>query len=158
MANIFLLEEEIKRIFESHIQIEYYLQSINDLFSLRNEKKIVFNPYYQRNYVWDNDKASYFIESIFLGTEIPPLVFFNKGTTDGKNIEIVDGRQRFETIKRFKENKINLSDKGLTRLKELGKRGKNNFDSLSPVLTDTFLDTNIRIIEFKVVNEPRLDA
>ncbi len=102
-------------------------------------------------------KQAILLKAFFLGPRYPRL-FFNKGTNDGKNIEIIDGRQRFETIKRFKDNKINLSDKGLTRLKELGKRGRNNFDGLSPVLTDTFLDTNIRIIEFKVVNEPRLDA
>ncbi|RID81948.1 DUF262 domain-containing protein [Mesobacillus zeae] len=54
----------------------------------KKKKNTVYDPYYQRNYVWDADKASYFIESILLGTEIPPLVFFNTG----KQIEVIDGR------------------------------------------------------------------
>ena len=30
-----------------------------------------------KNYVWDNNKATYFIESILIGTEVPPLIFFD---------------------------------------------------------------------------------
>mgnify|MGYP006990125569 CR=1 FL=1 len=56
-----------------------------------------------------------------LGTEIPPLVLFQ---TKDKN-EVIDGRQRYETIKRFLEDKLVLKDKGLHSLKVLaGKRYK----------------------------------
>ena len=63
----------------------------------------------------DEEKATYFIESILLGTEIPPLVLFQ---TKDKN-EVIDGRQRYETIKRFLEDKLVLKDKGLHNLKAL---------------------------------------
>ncbi|WP_417899103.1 DUF262 domain-containing protein [Bacillus haimaensis] len=151
MAELFLKDEEIKEIFKTHIKIESKVMSIETLFANeRRTKNTVYDPYYQRNYVWDTDKASYFIESILLGTEIPPLVFFNTG----KNIEVIDGRQRFETIKRFKENKFHLTNKGLSVFPDLKKK---SFDDFDTGLQDVFWDTKIRIIEFSVVNEPRLD-
>ncbi|MCD4669350.1 MAG: DUF262 domain-containing protein, partial [Actinomycetia bacterium] len=109
MSNIFLSEDEFERIFKSHLKIETYSKSIESLFSPRMLNRIDYKPYYQRNYVWDKHKASYFIESILLGTEIPPLIFFN----NGELIEVIDGRQRFETINRFKDNKFSLTQKGL---------------------------------------------
>ncbi|MEM8723367.1 MAG: DUF262 domain-containing protein [Cyanobacteria bacterium P01_G01_bin.39] len=156
MDSIFLSQEHFEQIFQSHLKTETYPKSIETLFSGRLLDKIDYKPYYQRNYVWDKDKASYFIESILLGTEIPPLIFFN----NGHGIEVIDGRQRFETIKRFKESQFNLTKKGLSVLKQLA---KSNFDSLGSEdetreIIDIFLDAKIRIIEFKIVNEPKLDG
>ncbi|RAZ67275.1 HNH endonuclease family protein [Planococcus maitriensis] len=151
MADLFLKDEEIKEIFKNHIKIDSKVMSIETLFANeRRTKSTVYDPYYQRNYVWDTDKASYFIESILLGTEIPPLVFFNTG----KKIEVIDGRQRFETIKRFKDNKFHLTKKGLRIFGDLQKQSFEDFDIN---LQDVFWDTKLRIIEFSVVNEPKLD-
>ncbi|MEO7444226.1 MAG: DUF262 domain-containing protein [Ferruginibacter sp.] len=146
-------QEDFERIFKQHLKIETYSKSIDSLFSPRLKSKINYKPYYQRNYVWDNNKATYFIESILLGTEIPPLIFFNNNT----DIEVIDGRQRFETIMRFMENKFALSAKGLSILTQLK---KNSFDDLAKKdkkIIETFLDAKIRIIEFALVNEPPLD-
>ncbi|MBT2569729.1 DUF262 domain-containing protein [Planococcus sp. ISL-110] len=151
MADLFLKDEEIKEIFKNHIKIDSKVMSIETLFANeRRTRSTVFDPYYQRNYVWDTDKASYFIESILLGTEIPPLVFFNTG----KNIEVIDGRQRFETIKRFKDNRFHLTKNGLNIFKDLQKMSFEDFDVS---LQDVFWDTKLRIIEFSIVNEPTLD-
>ncbi len=125
--------------------------SIDSLFgSARRRNKINFAPYYQRNYVWDDDKASYFIESILLGTEIPPLVFFDTGSI----IEVIDGRQRFETIKKFIDNDFSLTSGGLFFLKHLAKK---RFTDLEMHIQDLVWDTKLRMIEFTIVNEPRLD-
>lgn len=73
----FLKPEDFESIFSS-LKIETYSKSIGSLFGPRLLSRIDYKPYYQRNYVWDDNKASYFIESILLGTEIPPLIaFFN---------------------------------------------------------------------------------
>ena len=155
MDSIFLGKEDFERIFKSHLKIETYPKSIETLFSSRLLSRIDYKPYYQRNYVWDKHKASYFIESILLGTEIPPLIFFN----NGKHIEVIDGRQRFETIKRFKDGQFSLTKKGLSILKQLTKY---TYDSLgnnqeTREIIDIFLDAKIRIIEFEIVNKPKLD-
>lgn len=125
--------------------------SIRTLFGDRYTKKIKYDPYYQRNYVWDNSKATFFIESILLGTDIPPLIFFNAGSV----IEVIDGRQRYETIRRFRNGDLKLNIKGLTQLRQL----KNyTFSRLDSGIQDIFNDAKIRIFEFEVINEPKLES
>jgi len=97
--------------FKNNLQTEHYLSNLADLL---NDKSIVFDPYYQRNYVWNEEKASYFIESIIIGTEIPPIVIFEENE---EHLEIIDGRQRFETIKRFLNNQFKLRKSGLNIIK-----------------------------------------
>ncbi|WP_417888101.1 DUF262 domain-containing protein [Zunongwangia sp.] len=111
-------EQLFEKIFKQHLKIETYSQSIDSLYSPRLKNRIDYKPYYQRNYVWDNNKATYFIESILIGTEVPPLIFFD----NNKSIEIIDGRQRFETILRFMDNQFSLSSKGLKILRQLNKK------------------------------------
>jgi len=123
--------------------------SVKTLLSERNLRRIDYSPYYQRNYVWDNAKQTFFIESVILGTEIPPLILFRTG----KTIEVIDGRQRFETLKRFKEDDIKLKRNGLKELQILDKM---SFNKLSDKNKDIFLDSNIRIYEFEIVNQPNI--
>ena len=146
-------QETFEKIFREHLKVETYSKSIDSLFSPRLKNKIDYKPYYQRNYVWDYNKASYFIESILLGTEIPPLIFFDNNT----NIEIIDGRQRFETIMRFMENKFSLKSKGLQVLTQLKNNSYDDLAKNEKGIIDKFLDAKLRIIEFKLVNEPPLD-
>lgn len=146
-------QHTFEKIFKEHLKIETYSKSIDSLFSPRLRNKIDYKPYYQRNYVWDYTKASYFIESILLGTEIPPLIFFDNNS----EIEVIDGRQRFETILRFMENKFPLKSKGLQVLTQLKNHSYDDLASRDREIIDKFLDAKLRIIEFKLVNHPPLD-
>ena len=134
---------ELNEIFENLIKIEPKVVSIETLFNnedtLNNTK---YDPDYQRNYVWDDEKATYFIESILLGTEIPPIIYFR----NGDNIEIIDGRQRYQTILRFLNNQFKLKVSGLHKLQDINIGGK-LFKDLAE-LKDVFWDTKLRIIEF----------
>lgn len=151
MSNIQLDYSDITDIFKEKLKIENIVKKISSIFlNQRYAGKINYKPYFQRNYVWDEEKATYFIESILLGTEIPPLVLFQ---TKDKN-EVIDGRQRYETIKRFLEDKLILKSKGLHSLKVL--EGK-KYSQLDEDTKDLFEDTRIRILQFNVVDEPRLD-
>ncbi|EJA7354889.1 MULTISPECIES: DUF262 domain-containing protein [Vibrio] len=143
------MENEFNRLFKNNLKINTRTISVKTLLSERNLSRINYKPYYQRNYVWDAKKATFFIESILLGTDIPPLIFFKSG----KNIEVIDGRQRFETLKRFKESSFKLTTHGLMELKVLQDE---NFNTLNPEIKDAFLNTKVRLFEFEVVNEPRL--
>lgn len=151
MSNIQLDYSDITDIFKEKLKIENIVKKISSIFlNQRYAGKINYKPYFQRNYVWDEEKATYFIESILLGTEIPPLVLFQ---TKDKN-EVIDGRQRYETIKRFLEDKLILKSKGLHSLKVLA--GK-KYSQLDEDTKDLFEDTRIRILQFNVVDEPKLD-
>ena len=137
-------------MFTQHLRIESETKSIESLFSPRTVNKIDYRPYYQRNYVWDKNKATYFIESILLGTEIPPLIFYESPS----GVEVIDGRQRFETIQRFLGNEISLTTEGLYVLKPLAKK---TYSELDDWLRELFCDTKIRIIKLAVVDESRFN-
>ena len=77
-------QKQFEKIFKEHLKIETYSKSIHSIIGQRFVIKLIM-PLLQRNYVWDINKATYFIESILLGTEIPPLIFFDNNTT----IEII---------------------------------------------------------------------
>jgi hypothetical protein len=147
----YLKKDDFEEVFKKNIKTNVYSLSLKTLFSERRNKKINFKPYYQRNYVWDNSKASFFIESILLGTDVPPLIFFNTGDT----IEVIDGRQRYETIKKFRNGDLKLHIKGLTKLTQLQNQ---TFSKLDPEIQGLLDDAKIRIFEFEVYNEPKLDA
>lgn len=141
---------DLREALNKHLNARSLSKSISTL--LQNKRKpIDYTPYYQRNYVWDNHKATFFIESILLGIEIPPLIMFIP-TCDKNKYEVIDGRQRFETLKRFFEGEFKLTSKGLRRLS--GLKGL-NFQSLDSKIQRIFLDTTIRIIEFSTYGEPK---
>ena len=150
MENIFLTDKQVISIFKNHLKIESKVISINDLFSVRNKNRINPSPYYQRKYVWNSEKATYFIESVMLGTEIPPLVLFY----GNEKVEVIDGKQRYETLQNFIDDKLTLINKGLMLLKKLEKK---TYSKLDEDLQDRFSDTKVRLIEFRLVNEPKLE-
>lgn len=142
--------EDIAKIFKGNLKIENKLKSISSIFmNERFSKKINYSPYFQRNYVWDESKATYFIESILIGTEIPPLVLFD----NGKENQVIDGRQRYETITKFINNRIYLKEDGLRTLKSLS--GK-YYKDLDEDVKEVFEETKLRILQCCVVNEPHL--
>lgn len=77
------------------------------------EAKHLYLPEIQREYVWDNGKASRLVESLILNIPIPVLYFAE--TADAK-YEIIDGHQRVRSIVRFLANEFALS--GLAVLRE----------------------------------------
>jgi Protein of unknown function DUF262 len=70
-------------------------------------------PEIQREYVWDNPRASRLIESLLLNIPIPVLYF---AETDDVKWEIFDGQQRVRSVVRFLNNEFRLS--GLNVLSE----------------------------------------
>lgn len=92
--------------------IDYLRSSISNSIDLE--------PQYQRRSRWDNKKRSLLIESLLLNIPIPPIFLFE---IEYGRYEVVDGRQRLETLKDYLDNLFPL--KNLTYWKELnGKRFK----------------------------------
>lgn len=82
------------------------------------EGKILELPEIQRDYVWDDARASRLIESLLLNIPIPVVYF---AETAEANYEIVDGHQRIKTVVRYLRNQFRL--KALAVLAEYnGKR------------------------------------
>lgn len=140
------LEQNFIDVFKGALKINTRSISVKTLLSDRNLRRINYKPYYQRNYVWDIEKRTFFIESVIVGTEIPPIILFKTAT----ETEVIDGRQRFETLRKFKENDFTLSAKGLMSLPALA---KSNFNKLDEDAKDIFWNSNIRIFEFEIITE-----
>ncbi|WP_108424466.1 DUF262 domain-containing protein [Flagellimonas amoyensis] len=144
-----LKDYNIQEVFQKLIKIEPKVMAIETMFNnQRRLEKTNYAPPYQRNYVWDNEKATFFLESIILGTEIPPLIFFK---TDEK-IEVIDGRQRYETIYNFvrQNSKQKLTPSGLWKFNDLKNK---KFNDLNKSIKDVFWDTKLRLIEFSFIDE-----
>ncbi len=150
MPNEKTTDHGLEGIFRKNLKIESTPMSIETLFTGRLRGRITYDPYYQRNYVWDKQKATYFIESILLGTEIPPLIFFNSAG----RIEVIDGRQRFQTIDRFMVSEFELVRSGLVSMKSLAGA---NYEKLDTEIKNAFLDTALRVIEFSIVASHDID-
>jgi len=75
--------------------------------------KVLILPDIQREYVWDNGKASRLIESLVLNISIPALYF---AENQEAKYEIIDGHQRVRSIVRYVNNEFSLS--GIAVLRE----------------------------------------
>lgn len=74
--------------------------------ALAEPNYINISPSYQRRGRWDNKKKSLLIESFLLNVPIPPLFLFEH---DYNQYEVMDGRQRLETISEFLDNQFALT-------------------------------------------------
>lgn len=75
---------------------------------------MIYIPEYQRDFTWDEDRQSKFIESIILGLPIP---FIFVAENHNSSWEIVDGSQRIRSIHAFVKGYLQL--KHLPSLKKL---------------------------------------
>ena len=75
---------------------------------------IVTNPDYQRNYIYDNKRASKLVESILMGIPIPILYLCEE---DDGTYSVIDGQQRILSFVRYLKNEYALT--GLTNLSSL---------------------------------------
>lgn len=90
--------------------------SIIEIFQKIKEDKLILEPEYQRNDIWDLGKKTAFIESLYMGIIIPPIYVVEVPSEDilsGNRYEVVDGKQRLSTIKQFIGNKLKLKTKNL---------------------------------------------
>jgi len=129
---------------------EYTLEHLFSKFNRLtedNKQTEIFIPFYQRKFVWKQDRQSKFIESILLGLPIPPMYF---AEMDEGVLEVIDGSQRIRTINAFLSNNLKL--KGLKSLEALNgisfndlsssrKRKINNVSMRAVVVTDIEKDT-----------------
>lgn len=86
--------------------------NIATLFNLI-DNGIIRMPPFQRNYVWDDKRASKLIESIILGLPIPQVFLYERGKN---NFYVIDGQQRLLSIYFFiKERFPTKSGKDILR-------------------------------------------
>lgn len=107
-----------------HLRTQSYDKSVRDLVSMIDDRDIDLDPDYQRNYLWDNKKASLLIESILLNIPIP-VVYVAENEDSEWNV--IDGLQRLTSLHRYFKNEFKLS-----RLEVLGELNGLTFHNLPP--------------------------
>jgi hypothetical protein len=104
-----------EQIVELSKRIEFYLTEYTvELLAAKMQKGDFVVPSYQREYTWEPERKSRFIESLIVGLPIPFLFFWEM--PNGR-LEIVDGSQRLRTIEEFVLGELRLGElQSLTRV------------------------------------------
>ena len=121
------------RDFPIEYQVEKYLKGVE------SDKNEIYVPDYQREFIWDDNRQSKFIESIMLGLPIP-LIFVAEIETSGR-LEIVDGSQRIRTLAGFLSDDLILKN-----LQILQKLNGLKFSDLKASRQRIFKNTSMRMI------------
>lgn len=132
-----MMSIEDKKVYTE--KIDYPLQT---LVQSVIDDDIIINPDYQRDYVYDDKKASKIIESILLGIPIPAVYLCQESD---ETFSVIDGEQSITAIYGFMINLFAL--KGLNQLPELnGKQYKDLKSSIQIKLKQSTL-TVIKILK-----------
>lgn len=129
-----------KQIRELRKEIDYNTRdySIDFLIQKYREDEYYIPDEYQRQYIWNDQDKTRFIESILLGLPIP-LMFFSD--TDDGRCEIIDGAQRTRAMEEFMSG-----DLVLTELKKLSSLNGFTYNDIPVYFRKKFDKTNMRII------------
>lgn len=130
------------------VSFDNYDLSVRELMAMFSEGNLYIPPEYQRQFIWDDDRQSMLVESIFLGIPIPNIFF---ATNPDASWEVVDGVQRLCSLFRFIGDKkvLEIIDResplkirGLEKLNLLN--GK-QFDEIDKTLQLSFQTRPVRI-------------
>lgn len=107
---------------DMQIKIERDQYSIFELKRKYDKGKILMDPSFQRNFVWNTKQMSELIESVIMGIPLPLIYLAEDKKGD---LVVVDGRQRLTTFFDFLSNKFRIN-----HLKILKKLNGKNFKDL----------------------------
>lgn len=121
------------------IQLEKADRSLFELSHWHKRGKIVIDPEWQRNYVWDKKRASKLIESFLISLPVP--VVYLAVNKEGK-YEVIDGLQRLTSVFRYFNDEI-----ALTGLEMLGELNGKKFSQLPQQHQDKLEASILRTFE-----------
>jgi uncharacterized protein with ParB-like and HNH nuclease domain len=97
------------QIVDQSKRIDFYLTEYTlELLANKMQAGEFVVPNYQREYTWEEERKSRFLESVMMGLPIPFLFFWEIPETG--RLEIVDGSQRLRTIEEFILGDFELGD------------------------------------------------
>lgn len=118
---------------EKQVFTEIKDYTLSTLKEMLDDGYIITNPDYQRDYVYDDKRASKLIESMLMGIPLPTVYFCQE---ENGRYSVIDGQQRLTSISRFLKNDFALC--GLLELSDLnGLKFQDLDDPLKPKLKNT---------------------
>jgi len=121
-------------------------RSLYELYRRYQRGDLNLDPEFQRNYVWDNKRASLLVESVLL--EIPIPIIYLAEEEDGR-FTIIDGQQRLRSFFRFINDEFKL-----VKLRVLSDLEGESFKSLDKDTQTKIEDATLRTIEIRKETDP----
>ena len=109
-------EFEEKRALLQKTKIVRQTWSISEIFQKRRDNKLILDPDYQRRVIWNNEKKTAFIESLYMEIMIPTIYVVEipgEDILDETKYEVVDGKQRLTAIIDFITGGLKLNERSL---------------------------------------------
>ncbi len=146
-----LLKEEVETIEVPSDKRKIYTElgdpEVDSLHGKHKRGRLIIQPDFQRQFVWDTAKASRLIESALLGIPIP--IIYMSQEPDNKEY-VIDGQQRLTSFFSFLDGKFpDGVDFKLTGLKVFRELNGKKYESLSEDLQDVIRYFKLRTITFK---------
>jgi hypothetical protein len=127
---------------------------IESLYGKWKRGKLILQPEFQRQYVWDSQKASRLIESVLLSVPLP--IIYLAEEADGST-SVIDGQQRLTSFFSFMDGKFpsgkSFPLSGLQVFSELNRR---TFQELDEATQDKIRYYEVRAVTIKRDSDPDL--
>lgn len=130
--------------------------SVSELCSKKQDGELILQPNWQREFVWDQKKASRLVESVLINVPLPGVYLSesNEGI-----LTVIDGQQRLTSLIAFIEGKFRKGEnelvdfvlKGLEVLPDLNNK---KFSELDKVSQRKIKNTPIRCIVIEAKSHP----
>lgn len=138
------MPELLEQLNEQRRKVDFntYDITVKELVQMAADKVIDIAPEYQRQFRWEPERESLFVESVFLGIPIPSL--FAAANRDS-SWELIDGVQRLSTLIHFVGDVIYLpriartTSLRLEGLEKLSTFNKKQFSDLTDTVQRQFL-------------------
>lgn len=92
-------------------KFEIKSEAIGKLYKQMLQKELIYDPYYQRKFVWETKHQVEFIKTILLGLPCPEI-FVADGEIDLDTqthyVHVIDGQQRLRTIESYFKNDLKV--------------------------------------------------
>lgn len=152
------LEEEIDEVIAQEGRNKIFTDQgdpeVDSLYNRWKRGKLVIQPDFQRQFVWDATKSSRLIESSLL--DIPLPVIYISQENDGKEY-VIDGQQRLTSFFSFIDGAFpDGSDFRLSNLKVFSELNRKKFVDLPEESQDKVRYCKIRTITFRKESDPNL--
>jgi len=148
------MNENLEKYLESKTrdkEKDSYSMSVRELINMYENKLVNLSPVYQRNFRWDEYKASKLIESLFLGIPLPQIfISVRQGKWD-----IIDGVQRISSLLWY-FGKLKEVDTEIYRT-PLRLKGLEELEELNNTTYDEIREKNFSAV-FKFFEMRRLDV
>lgn len=127
---------------------------VRSLYDKQKRGRLILQPDFQRQYVWDRKKASRLIESVLLRVPLP--IIYLSEQQDSKEY-VIDGQQRLTSLFSFIDGQFPGGEPfkliGLTAYKELNKK---SFAELDEDMQNRIQDYNLRTVTLLKQSDPDL--